>query len=262
MSLGAKQVHIAFQGYERERVYKPAIDNKADSVVLIAHEKDIYSDSKEKSTNEIAPELGFSKGRACRDEVRRKLENENINVEITECDFFDLNSAVLSVGDVITRFQAANSDIYLNIATGSKITAIAGAIAATATEATPYYVPAKSYHGEQIATGIQEPKTLPQYPFDSPHKDFLRVLEFIKQESNEKGSVIKKDVVRFSKDLSLLSEYNRSELRHYYEPTDERILDPLQEWGYIKETPLGDEIRYSLTTEGDEILDVLKFMLD
>lgn len=63
-------------------------------------------------------------------------------------------------------------------------------------------------------------------------------------------------------DLSLLSEYERSEVRHYYDPTDEKVLDPLLEWGYVKMIPLGDENRYRLAGEGEDILEVLSFMLD
>jgi hypothetical protein len=258
--LGTEQVHIAFQGYERERVYRPPIESNADKVILIAHNGETVSNSEESAEESIDEDI--SKGRACRDEVRRKLEEEDIDVEITECDFFDLNSAVLGAGDVITRYQSDNTEIYLNITTGSKITAIAGAIAATSTDATPYYVRAESYYGEQIATDIQDPQTLPQYPFSSPHRDFLRVLEFIQEEATDRGYVIKREVVEFSMDLSLLSEYERSEVRHYYDPADEKVLDPLLEWGYVKMIPRGDENRYQLTDEGEDILEVLSFMLN
>jgi len=96
VSLGTEQVHIAFQGYERERVYRPPIESNADKVILIAHNRETASNSEESAEESIDEDI--SKGRACRDEVRRKLEEEDIDVEITECDFFDLNSAVLGAG--------------------------------------------------------------------------------------------------------------------------------------------------------------------
>lgn len=255
MKLGNKRVHIAFQGYERERIYKPAIDNDADVVVLVVHDED-----KIKSSSEDQSEI--NKPEKCYNEVTRELTSQGIKVEKTECDFFDLNSAVLAIGDIVTRYDSKDSEIYLNVSTGSKITAIAGAIAGTATSAEPYYVRAETYEGEQIAEDIRDLQKLPQYPFQSPHLDFLHVLEFIQNQNEEGSYVIKKDIVRFCKDLSLLEDHQASELRYYYSPTEEKVISPLKDWGYINVQPRGDEKRYTLSEQGQEVLSVLRFLLE
>ncbi len=244
MSLRREQVHIAPQGYERERVYKPAIDNQADKVILVEHVGDSETDEGE-----------ISKAQECRSEVQRELMQHDISFNVEECDFFD----VTSVAMVIAELAHANcgGDTFVNVSTGSKLCAIGAMIACTATEAQPYYVPAEGYIGETITTGVKPSQPISTYPLSLPHEQYLKVLRYV----DEQGSVIKRDIVEFAQELPLLSEYDRKQERNMYEPVTEEIIEPLVEQRYLSEMQLRGKVEYELTEEGESTLEILSYLV-
>lgn len=151
-------------------------------------------------------------------------------------------------------------EIFVNLSTGSKITAISGMIACMGTGASPYYVRAEGYSGETISTGVKETVNLPAYPIGLPDQQYLEVMEFL----SEKDSVAKKEVVEFVQDADfpLLSKYNRNQLRNMYEPVDREILDPLRERGYIRVQRAGQGKQVWLTDDGEKTLEIFRYMLE
>jgi len=247
MPLGRRRIHIAPIGYEKERVYKPPIESGADKVILIEHRSNTKS-------NEI------TKGEECKAAVHRELADEGIRTKVEECDLFDINSCVLTIAEAVESFS--NDDVYVNLATGSKLSAIGGMIACTATHAVPYYVHAEGYEGEAITTGVADMEELSTYPLTLPHQQYLEVLAYIEEESKEEDTVIKGDIVSYAQDLPLLSEYDRDQERNMYDPVEKEIIEPLVNQEYLKREYRGNETRYYLTEEGKETLQILKYLVD
>lgn len=245
MRVRAKQIHIAPLGYEQERIYIPAIENDADTVFLLEHTND------EKNSGS-----GVSKAQECKGVVRRKLMEEDIDIFIHECDLFNINSVALAISELV--YEHADAEVYVNVTTGTKLSAIGAMIACTATEAVPYYVEAEEYIGETITTGVKDTREVPVYPLTLPHKQYVDVLSHIDSEDK----VNKGDIVSFAQDFPLLSSYNRDEEKNMYNPVTEEIVDPLLEQGYLKEVPMGGEKLYELTEDAEEALEILSYMIE
>ncbi|WP_152039944.1 HFX_2341 family transcriptional regulator domain-containing protein [Salinigranum salinum] len=241
MSLkGPLDVHIAPMGYETERVYAPAVENDADFVILLIHENQT------------------EKGADCQATVEAELNAKGIECEDKSCDFFDLYSSLWAIAELADEY--AEHRILVNLATGSKITAISGMIVCMATKARPYYVKAKGYHGETISKGVKETVPLSVYPIGLPDKQYLAVLAFV----DEEGDVAKGELVEYvrGEDFPLLSRYDRQELKNLYDPVDKEIIEPLQERGLIEEQRRGQEKRIWLTEDGKKTLKVFSYMLE
>lgn len=232
-----QRVHIAPVGYETERIISPALDHNINKIVLLAHGN------------------RTTKSKNCLGIVQTELSRENIDFQIKNCDFFDLDSSLWAMAEAIKKY--GRDDVFINLSTGSKITAIAGMIACMASNAHPFYVPAEEYTGETISKGAAEPIDIPTYAMKVPDEQFIQVLEFI--DSNDE--VIKGDIVEFTQDFPLLSGYNRKKLTDMYGPVKEHIIEPLLEGEYIKEQRHGKDHYLFLTERGEDTLDIFRYML-
>jgi len=245
MDFRTETVHIAPVGFETERVYEPIRSQGADNIVLLRNRGELNGD-------------GVDKAEECIATIQRELISGGISPDdilVDECDFFDVSSAILAFTEHIEKHS--ESDVYLNVATGSKLTAIAGVIACTATNATPYYVHAEGYMGDTITTGVKKTTEVTTYPLNLPHQQYLKVLIFVQ----ENEPVIKRDIVEFAKDLPLLSEYTRKDERNWYKPVTDEIITPLVNQDYLVEQNRGNETRYSLSKAGGNALEILSYLV-
>ena len=119
-----ERVHIAPLGYEYERIVLPTLNQKADRAVLID-----YRDDEER--------LPYH------EQVRSDLREAGITVESREADIFSLYDSIGTVARLIR--ENSEHQVYVNLASGSKVMAIGGTIACMAEGATPYYVRAEEY---------------------------------------------------------------------------------------------------------------------
>lgn len=242
MTVGSPpQIHIAPQGYEKERVYQPAIDGDADEVILLHHH------------TKTDPGLRY------RSEVESELEDGGIKHDSIECDFFDLDDVLGTFVSCIRGLEGSN-DIWVNVSSGSKITAIGGVLACMITSAKPYYVRATDYPDEPIASGAEEPEQIPAYPVNLPDQQYLDVLQFIDNE----GQVSKMELIRFAQDQNyiLLSKYDRQNEKDMYEPIEEEIITPLEESNFIEIRPRANSQLIQLSSRGKDLLDLFGHLVD
>lgn len=93
----------------------------------------------------------------------------------------------------------ADDDVFVNIATGSKISAIGGMIARTVTDAVLYYVEPErcgekdAQRVKPVSHGVKKIKKLPAYPIDAPEAQLIYAMEYIYRN----GSVTKKELIEF-----------------------------------------------------------------
>jgi len=232
------RVHIAPVGFEIDRVVIPAIEMKADKVYLLRH--DNYAEDKS------GPYL---------EKIAKKLDNKNISTEIVNVNRYRLFGIIRVVKEIIIKER--DSDIYLNIASGSKIHAVGCMMAAMLkddrTNIHPYYAQAETYPKysgkEQQTFGVEEIHDLPTYQIRTPPPKLLEALSIIKAEDR----ITKKRLAEIADDHDLINVGAREEnfQQARFASLDKNIIHPLEhDWGFIKVEKVGRNRIITLTKEG------------
>ena len=239
------RVHIAPVGFEIDRVVIPAIKMKADKVYLLRHND--YSEDKS------GPYL---------DKIVKKLEKVNIKTKTIGVNRYRLFGIIKVVKEIIQN--ECDNDVYLNVASGSKIHAIGCMMACMIfddrTNIHPYYAQAKEYPqykgNEQQTIGVEEIHKLPTYQIRTPSPKLLSALALVKA----KGRVTKKEFAKEATDMNLISvgakDENFDQAR--FASLDKNIIQPLEnEWGFIEVEKIGRNRWIKLTKEGEHASEFL-----
>ena len=227
-----ERIHLMPVGYENDRLVLPAKRLRADRVVLLENE-----DASDDGT--ANPSYGET--------VRERLADAAIEHETVPCDVFDFYDGLGTIAELATRFR--DHEVYVNLASGSKVTAIGGMIACMATGATPYYVRAERYaEADGVSEGVAEISRLPTYPIDRPSREQVAVLAHL--ESN--GPTAKKRLIEFGEreGLPFLADHDASNAKAEYRLLDSHVLDPLVENGYVEVDADGRSKRVRATQRG------------
>lgn len=243
-----RRVHIAPQGFEDERIYRPAIRRDADIVILVDHTDD----------DDTAQQ--------CREEIIEALDEQGIEIQDdVACDLFDLNDSLETILSLI-RDRNPDDTVRVNISAGSKITAIAGMLACMFTNADPYYVVPEGYHESSeegyntVSHGMKSIKSLPAYPVTEPDLQLIQVLAFIQEEQPDDGpyGVLLKEIGRYllEQDLPAVQGSNKSpeEAEGIYPIVNEKIVEPLSQRRLVSKTRLDGGTQIRTTQEGREML--------
>lgn len=160
------RVHIAPVGFEVDRIVIPAKRRKADRVWLMVHEN--------RADDKAGPFV---------EKVRRQLQRANIEVATEHHDRLGLFKMTRSVRDIIEREKGNN--VYVNLASGSKIQAIGGMMACmmfnSQKNAYPFYVEARDYLGFKgpISTGVKGISDIPPYDIQISEERHIGALRII-----------------------------------------------------------------------------------
>ena len=235
------RIHIVPVGYDSTRITEPIISQKADRVYFVRHEGD-----KEHSQyfQFIKKELAKKKD--------LEIHEEFVNI-------WDLFQCIKKFKEIVNLEQ--KNHIYINVSTGSKITAIAGMITAMLTEnVEPYYVH-KEYSSQNTKRDIKkevinETVKLPVFEINQPPKDYLTTLQLLSEKEKMKKSELikrledKKIIQQKDKEKSFFSEHAKhSQLRS--------ILDPMERnWEFIEIEGKGKKSRIKITRQGDYALKI------
>lgn len=197
------------------------------------------------------------KGSRSQSEVEAILDAAEIACTTRSCNFFNLTDMLWAFAETIEAYSKEN--LFVNLSTGSKITAIGGMIACMATGATPYYVKAEGYRGETISEGAGETVPLNAYPIGLPDEQYLEVLRYL----DENGLVAKGKLVAYvqEEELPLLSKYDRQEIKQLYDPVNTEIISPLLEREFIAEQRRGQEKQIWITDAGEQMLELFIYLL-
>lgn len=245
-------VHVAPFGPETRRITHPAVEWRADHVVLVDYlPPGPYDD--------------------IRNEVLETLEAEGIEYSVPDYDVeSDLFEAVAAMSTEIER--QTNELVYVNLASGSKVMAIGGMIAAMTSEsATPYYVTAEDA-GSVVpspatnVTGIEE---LPRYPMERPEYQHIAVMKFIHESSryHEQGDgrpyQDKSTLIEFGIDaeLAFMRGNETANSKAQFGHLNSKICDPLEERGYAEDVQVGRHHRILLTNLGRNTLRSFEHLL-
>lgn len=241
-----ERIHIIPLGYEYDRVVEPPRRLNADRVILLAH-----------TDQDAAPDYHGS--------VREDLQRADIDVEELGCNIFDLYTCLGEIAELATKFD--DDEVYVNLATGSKVTAIAGMIACMATGATPYYVSAERYGPEKkpvpehpVSFGVRDIEELSRYPIDPPSKQAISVLSYLDQE----GPAAKRDVIEFAEenDLAFIVDSETDSLQGKYRRLDSNVMRHLEDDGYVTLTERGRRSLVDITEDGENTLQAFQYLIE
>jgi hypothetical protein len=233
------RIQIAPVGYEIDRVVLPAKQEKADKVWLLVHEN--------KSDDKATPFIS---------KITTKLEKLGITVVEESHNRQDLFQIIRAVKSIIEK--ESDNDIYVNLASGSKIQAIGTMMACMMfndkSNIHPFYVEAKEYAGfggkTQLSTGIKEIQNVPPYSIKIPDVKLIKALKIIQEMD---GKITKKNMAELAEKNNLISvnpkdEEHRSMVR--FTSLDKNIIQPLEEWGFVTVNKLGRNRWINVTEEG------------
>ena len=233
------RIHIAPVGFEIDRIIIPATTQKADKVWLIAH--DNVSEDK------------ASKYRA---EVEKVLEKNGIKTEVVHANRLRLFPIIKAVTEIILKER--QNEIYVNVASGSKIHAIGCMMACMMFDDRkkihPFYAQAEKYpeyDGSQQQTyGVSDIHQLPTYRIGTPKLDLIRAMRIIKDAG---GRIQKKQMAKEAERAKLITvnakKQNFTQAR--FASLDKNIVQPLVEtWGFVEVEKQGRNRWLSLTEDG------------
>jgi len=238
-----KRVQVAPLGYEYERVLEPIYKYRADEVILLRQLADQDYEAE------------FQ-----RDLVETLRENDRIDLETYECDLFDLDSALEAF---VTAIESRpDDDVLVNVATGSKITAIAGMMACQTTAATPFYVTPRFQTEDGTPEPPQEPLVdavgeifdLPVFDVEKPSADQLAILAHLR----DNGGATKKELITYAREheLAFIANSESKSQEGLYRLLETNVIGPLTEQDYVRVEKDGRTKRVYLDTRGQEALRV------
>ena len=240
------RIHIAPVAFEVDRVVIPAVRMKADKVYLVAHD-DVAND----------------KAIKYRQKIVRQLEKKGIKTEVVFANRLRLFPIIKTVTEII--FKERKNDIYVNVATGSKIHAIGCMMACMLFDDRdkihPFYAQAEKYpeyEGTgQETYGVSEIHSLPTYRIGTPKRELLEALRIIKDAG---GRIQKKKMAEEAEKSKIITvnarEQNFTQAR--FASLDKNIVQPLVDtWGFVEVEKIGRNRWLKLTDDGKHAAEFL-----
>ncbi len=267
------QVHIVFNCPETGRITHPLLENPPHKLY--------YFTAYIKKTKQKDVNLNLMK------ENIATIKNHipTITIIRKEIDYVDYIEVIQQISKIVKkeREENPNSTIYINISSGSKITAIASIEAAKIWGLEYYYVYSSNYQPYDdgpIHSGefyIIKPVT---FPTQRPQKDHIRTLKLIEDMTNRKYRkkqlteselrnierfIYMKDLIREleSKEIIELESKNRDAQKQksalYMKAKD--FLSPIEKiLGYITISKAKRNRKVTLTKKGKKLTEIFKYL--
>lgn len=170
-----------------------------------------------------------------------------------------LDSTLQTVTQAVKDHE--DDDVFINVSTGSQITAIAGMMAAQATDATPFYV--SSSTADPDADEVQTPEEpvfpeageiseLPVFELRGPSPEQLRILGYLRDDDG----ATKKDLIQFAEreELPFIADTEAKSDEGRYRLLESHIIDPLTKGGYVSIETAGRQKEAHLEQRGIDAL--------
>ena len=245
-NLATFRVHIAPLGFEIDRIVLPLKQTKADKLWILAHDN--------KSEDLSGPYL---------EKIKKECKKLGVEIKVAYSDRLSLFKAIKSIKDIIS--QEENNYIYVNVASGSKIQAIACMMACMVLKECdnlpPFYAEPESYaafEGKQQSFGIKDTIALPTYEIQTPQPKLLAALKIISDQPKQK--ITKKDMAQIAEEQNIITinaeQENHSQAR--FASLDKNIISPLEkEWKFIEVEKIGRNRWIKITQEGKDAAEFL-----
>ena len=245
-NLATFRVHIAPLGFEIDRIILPLKQTKADKLCLIVHEK-----------------TAEDKSRPYLEKIKKECKKLDVKLELSYANRLGIFNMIKLVKDVIIAEE--NNYIYVNVASGSKIQAIACMMACMilkeCTNIQPFYAEPESYaafEGKQQSFGLKDTIPLPTYEIQTPKQKLLDALNIVY--THEKQKLTKKEMAEIAeqKEIITVNAENENHSQARFASLDKNIIEPLEkQWGFIKVEKIGRNRWISITEEGKNAAEFL-----
>ena len=244
--LATFRVHIAPLGFEIDRIMVPVKETKSDKLWLLIHEKTAEDKS--------GPYL---------EKIKKECKKANVELKMAYADRLSLFNAIKTIKDIIE--EEKGNYIYVNVASGSKIQAIACMMACMILKGCdnlkPFYAEPESYaafEGKQQSFGVKDTIPLPTYEIQTPKPKLLAALKIISEQKN--GKITKKEMAQIADEQEIITvkaeESNYSQAR--FASLDKNIISPLEnEWKFIEIEKVGRNRWIKITEEGKNAAEFL-----
>ena len=232
------RVHIAAIGRHAERVIEPITRLKADKAYLLTYSEDDNASEYLK-------------------EIKKILKNQNIETNVEFVDIWDTTKCLEKIHEIIEIEK--NNQIFINLSTGTKLTAIASMMACMFWNAQPYYAKSK-YPSVKFPTKlkfneIEEIISIPTFKIESPTKESITVLKIIK----ENKSIQKNLLIEKLKELKIIKPTKGDFLSKPAEHGQLRtILDVLIKSNFIKTKAVGRQSHVEITNKGQTAITIFE----
>ena len=234
------RVHIAPVGFEVDRIVIPAVSQKADKVWLIVHDN-------------VSEDLAVK----YRENVEKELEKNGIKVEIAYANRLRLSPIIKTIADIIHKER--KNDIYVNVASGSKIHAIGCMMACMLFDDRekihPFYAQAEKYPEYdgtlQQTYGVAEVHSLPTYRIGTPKLELIEAMKIIKKAG---GRIQKKKMAEEAEKSKIITVNARKQnfTQARFASLDKNIVQPLVDtWGFVEVEKIGRNRWLKLTDDGN-----------
>jgi len=244
--LATFRVHIAPLGFEIDRIVIPLKETKADKLWLMVHEKTAEDKS--------GPYL---------EKIKKECKKLGVQLEISYADRLNIFKVIKAVKEIIAKEK--NNYIYVNVASGSKIQAIACMMACMILKECkniqPFYAEPEKYaafEGKQQSFGIKDTIPLPTYEIQIPKQKLLEALKIVHEHKNQK--LTKKEMAVIAEEKGLIT-INAEKLNHSqarFASLDKNIIEPLEkEWGFVEIEKIGRNRWIKITEEGQNAAEFL-----
>jgi len=240
------RIHIAPVGFEIDRIIIPATSQKADKVWLIAHDN-----------------VSEDKAAKYREKIEKELEQKGIKTEVAYANRLRLFPIIKTVTDIILKER--KNDVYVNVASGSKIHAIGCMMACMMFDDRekihPFYAQADKYpeyDGKiQQTYGVKEITKLPTYRIGTPRPELLKAMKIIKKAG---GRIQKKKMAEEAEKNNLITVNAQQEnfTQARFASLDKNIVQQLADrWGFVEVEKIGRNRWIKLTDDGEKATEFL-----
>lgn len=245
-NLATFRVHIAPLGFEIDRIMLPLKQTKADKLCLIVHEKTAEDKS--------GPYLK---------KITKECKKLNVDLELSYANRLGIFNMIKLVKEIIQDNE--KNYIYVNVASGSKIQAIACMMACMIlkewTNIQPFYAEPERYaafEGKQQSFGLKDTIPLPTYEIQTPKKKLLDALNIVF--AHDKQKLTKKEMAEICEEKEIITvnaeDENHSQVR--FASLDKNIIEPLEkQWGFIEIEKIGRNRWVKITEEGKNAAEFL-----
>ena len=240
------RIHVAPVGFEVDRIVIPAVRMKADKVWLVVHDN-----------------IAEDKASKYREKIEKELEQKGIKTEIVYANRLRLFPIIKAVTEII--FKERKNEIYVNVASGSKIHGIGCMMACMLFDDRekihPFYAQAEQYpeyDGElQQTYGVAEIYPLPTYRIGTPKPELIEAMRIIKKAG---GRIQKKKMAEEAEKSNIITvnakKQNFTQAR--FASLDKNIVQPLVDtWKFVEVEKIGRNRWLKLTEDGNHAAEFL-----
>ena len=238
-----KRIHIVPVGYDSySRVVEPLLDPRADKIFFIRHEK-----------GAIRSHDKFFKS------ITKEMERVGIPYDDQiEIDIWNLFQCIEVFREIIQKETKKENHVYINVSTGTKVTAMAGILACMMWDQTPYYVKLTNPTKKKIIPrkiSVDQAEKLPTFDIKKPDYKTMKVLEKIASYRDE--MLRKWQLTDYLVDEGIIKPSNLENVFTVNAKLAQlqNITYPMEKyWGFVEMEHRGSRSQVKITKKGKQAL--------